>query len=213
MGFESTAFYEAGYGAVWLLSENILGAPLLISALPDGNHQGFVMPSHDAPNDLSPEAVRAFGRAVVAGAMAQMLSGFGAVDSGSDTEKLAELARLTGRGDSFAQECADGAEWMLRLHWGGVEAIASALHARDGSLVGPGGIELARTMLHLEPKRSLGLDDETIMRLAPKLLNVPELAGPIEKALTKFIPYYLPTLKGNARKRRGVKPPSKREAM
>ncbi len=210
MSFESTSIHEAGHAALFLLAEDIFGAPRLITALPVGDSVGFVLPSGDELTDFGPGTLRAYGRMLAAGSVAERLAGFSSGGIGGDMKLLGEAAELAKRGEDFIRECFDGAEYLLRLHWPGVVEIAEALRAAGGTLKAPHGIDLARTVLHREPKRPFGLDDETIMRLAPTLLNVPELAGPIEKALTKFIPYYLPTLKGNARKRRGVKPESTR---
>lgn len=213
MSFESSAFHEAGHAAVMLLSEDTIGAPTLISALAEGNRLGFVLPSNDALQDLSPEAVRAYGRMLTAGAMAQSLAGFeeyapgfGAVGAGGDAEKLSRLARLAGRGKDFARECTDGAEWMLRLHWGGVVAIVGALRACGGALEGKTGIDYARTLLHQKPTRPLGVNMETIERLATSLVSVPEFAGPIKKAIAT---YYAPPAKGRANAK-GAKPASTR---
>ena len=182
MSFESTMYHEAGHAALRLLSEDIFGAPRLISALPEGDTAGYVMPSGD-PVDYTPEAIRSYGRILAAGAVAETLAGFKSEGHQDDEEKLSKVALLARRGDGFTKECVDGAEWLLRLHWGGVKGIVEALRASSGELVAPHGIELARMALHRKPMQHLGLTLETLLRLAPSLERVPEIAGPLKAAL------------------------------
>jgi hypothetical protein len=183
MSIESTSYHEAGHAVLMLLSEDILGAPRLISALPSDDSAGRVMPGRECGEDFSPEAVRAFGRMLAAGAIAGTLAGFpsgGAVD---DMRRLVRLGRDEGRGDGFAKECIDCAEFLLRMHWGGVVEVANILQECGGELVEPYGIELARMALERKPTRQLGLTVEALLRLAPSLEKVPEIADPLKAAL------------------------------
>jgi hypothetical protein len=206
MSFESTSIHEAGHAALFLLAEDIFGAPRLITALPVGDSVGFILPSGDELTDFGPGTLRAYGRMLAAGSVAERLAGFSSGGIGGDMKLLGEAAERAKRGEDFIRECFDGAEYLLRLHWPGVVAIAKALRAAGGTLEAPYGIDLARTELHREPKRPFELDEETIMRLSPTLLNVPELAGPIGKAIARFIPYYSPRSKKRTNAARLPKP-------
>jgi hypothetical protein len=208
MSFESTSIHEAGHAALFLLAEDIFGAPRLITALPVGDSVGFILPSGDELTDFGPGTLRAYGRMLAAGSVAERLAGFSSGGIGSDMRLLGEAAELAKRGEDFIRECFDGAEYLLRLHWPGVLAIAKALRTAGGTLKAPHGIELARTELYREPKRPFGLGTETFLRLAPSLVGVPELAGYIEKALASVIPYYAPRSKNRTNAARLPKPAS-----
>ena len=186
MSFESTAIHEAGHGALFLLAEDIFGAPAMISALPEGDRDGFVLPSGDTLTDASPLAVRTYGRMLAAGGVAESLAGFPVEGAIRDALRLARLGRVAKCGSNFTQECADGAEFLLRMHWGAVEKIAEHLRAL-GALDGA-GIELARMALREKPMRKLGLDLDTIVRLAGALEAVPEIAGPFRAACAAWQP-------------------------
>jgi hypothetical protein len=147
---------------------------------------------------------------LAAGSVAERLAGFSSGGIGGDMKQLGEAAERAERGEDFIRECFDGAEYLLRLHWPGVVAIAKALRAAGGTLKAPHGIELARTELYREPKRPFGLGAETFLRLAPSLMGVPELAEPIEKALASVIPYYAPRSKKRTNTVRLPKPASTR---
>ena len=168
MSLESTMYHEAGHAALRLLDEDIFGAPLLISALPEGDTAGQVTPSGD-PVDYTPEAIRSYGRILAAGAVAETLAGFKSEGHRDDGGKLSKVALLAKRGDGFIKESVDGAEFLLRANWSGVVGIVGALRESSGVLTAPHGIELARMGLHREPKQSLGLDVETTVRIAERL--------------------------------------------
>jgi hypothetical protein len=75
MSFESTLYHEAGHAALFLLTEDVFGAPRMISVLPYGDSAGFILPSGEALTDYSPRAIRAYGRILTAGGIAQCLAG------------------------------------------------------------------------------------------------------------------------------------------
>ncbi len=184
MSYESSSYHEAGHAVLMLLAEDVLGAPRLISALPTEDSAGRVIPSRACGDDTSPEAMRAFGRVLAGGAMAEQLAGFESRGAGGDARRLVKFARLAGReGNEFARECCDGAEFLLRLHWGGVKEIVKALGACGGTMGAPHGVGLARLMLHRRPMRQLGLTAKALLRLAPSLEKVPEIAVPLTAAL------------------------------
>ena len=190
---EATHYHESGHAAVYLLSEDTIGAPSVICTLTEGDRLGFNLPSPDTIqrlSSLSPEVTRAYGRMLTAGAIAQSLAGFadldpacGAEGPGSDSEKLARLASLTNQGPEFAQKCIDGAEWMLRGHWSGVTGIARALRECGGTLAGESGMELARMALYQKPIRMLSTTIEELDRLANSLLKNPDFADEIRRQL------------------------------
>jgi hypothetical protein len=118
MSIESTSYHEAGHAVLMLLSEDILGAPRLISALPSDTSAGRVMPGRECGENITPEAVRAFGRVLAAGGIAERLAGFPSDGAGNDLTRLIRLGREEGPGDDFPKECIDCAELLLRMHWG-----------------------------------------------------------------------------------------------
>ena len=206
MSLESTAIHEAGHGVLCLLDEEILGAPIVIAALPEGDTDGRTMRGGGAPEDWSdPKVVRAFGRMLMAGAVAERLAGFPMGGISGDVRALTDIAVTAGRGDDFREECIAGAEYMLRSNWGAVETIAGHLRT-SGELYGA-AIEVARMALREKPMRTLGLDMDTIVRLAGALEAVPEIAGPLKAACALWQPRKVHA-KRHAKPR--VKAPAKR---
>ena len=187
MSIESTSFHEAGHATLALLAEDVIGAPAVVTAFPHLGGQGLTLMSHAPDAGSSPAAFRAYGRMVMGGSIAEKLAGFEPLGLSGDAAVFSSLARVARRGRDFVRESADGAELLLRSHWGGVEKIAETL-ASVGDLVGQSGMELARLRLNEKPARTLPCSLEDLERLALSLVGIPEFAVAIRRALATLGP-------------------------
>lgn len=182
MSLESTAIHEAAHGALALLAEDVIGAPEMISALPYRDSLGQTIMARGSFKDFSPAATRAFGRMLVGGGIAQRLAGFESPGLGGDARIFGGLALAANRGSDFTQECVDGAEFLLRAHWGGIVKIADLLLRGGGSLCGAAEINYARDLLREKPAHPLAPSLEELEKLALSLVKIPEFAVAIRRA-------------------------------
>jgi len=188
--FTATSVHEAGHAVVWILEEEHLGPPAMISALPDGDFRGLVASARGAAWETKePRVVRAIARMRVAGGVARALAGDKDWHLGirGDTRALAAMEVVHDLGERYREETIAGAEFMLRTHWGAVEGIAGLL-TRLGVLTEPHGIALARAELARRPMRQLAPDFEGLARLVAALQGVPEFSESFKEELRAMLP-------------------------
>ena len=205
--YTATAIHESGHAVVWLLEEEHLGPPEMISALPDGEFRGLVASARGAAWETkNPRVVRAIARMRIAGGVARALAGDKDWHLGirGDTRALAAMEMVHDLGERYREETIAGAELMLRTHWGAVEGIAGLLK-RIGVLTEPHGIALARAELARRPMRQLAPDFEGLARLLVALQHVPEFGEAFKEELCAMLPPAAPA--------KAVRPPGARSRL